>query len=242
LYRWRDTRGGYFELLNRAARFFPIRRELQSLLAAGGGSLLEVGSGSLGLGEYWPGPFVGCDVHFSSRPVSNMRAVRCSGERLPFKDHSFDAVVVSDVIEHVPPAHRKQVVAEALRVARKMVVFGYPCGSGAYEVDQKLYREYQSRKLRPPEWLEEHMLHPFPDEDLFSEVPAGWTSKVIPNESLRFHYWMMKKEMFFLSNLCFRLALQIMPGLMEWLLLRANREPSYRKIFIFSRRSRENYV
>jgi ubiquinone/menaquinone biosynthesis C-methylase UbiE len=171
-----------------------------------------------------------------------MLAVRCSGEHLPFKNHSFDAVVVSDVMEHVPPAHRKHVVAEALRVARKMVVFGYPCGPAAYELDQKLYRDYQRRSLPPPEWLEEHMHHPFPDEDLFVEMPAGWKKKVIPNESLRFHYWMMKREMFPLSNCCFRLALRFMPGLVERLLRRVNREPSYRKIFVLSREPQEEYV
>ena len=60
-------------MLNRAARFFPILRQLKPQLP-NGDSLLEVGSGSLGLGEFWKGPFVGCDVTFPSRPVKNMRA------------------------------------------------------------------------------------------------------------------------------------------------------------------------
>jgi Methyltransferase domain len=196
---------------------------------------LEVGSGSLGLGEFWPGLFVGCDTTFSSRPVKNMRAVRCSGERLPFEDKVFDAVVVSDVMEHVPPAKRKQVVAEVLRVARKVVVFGYPCGPAAFELDQKLYRDYQRRNLSPPGWLEEHMLHPFPDESLLAELPAEWKRNVIPNESLAFHYWMMRTEMFRLWNWSFRLVLRIIPGFVEVLLRRANQEPSYRKIFVLTR-------
>jgi hypothetical protein len=80
-------------------------RELRPKLPTGG-SLLEVGSGSLGLGEFWRGPFVGCDVTFSARSVKNMRAVRASGHQLPFGDGAFDAVVVSDVMEHVPPPAR----------------------------------------------------------------------------------------------------------------------------------------
>jgi methyltransferase family protein len=225
-------------LLNRAARFFPILRELRSQLAVGG-TLLEVGSGSLGLGEFWTGDFVGCDVIFSSRPVKHMRAVRCSGQQLPFNDGAFDAVVVSDVMEHVPPRHRKQVVAEVLRVARKLAVFGYPCGKAAFELDQKLHRDYQSRNLPSPVWLEEHMLHPFPDDDLMMDLPRGWKSGAVPNESLKFHYWMMKTEMSQPWNRSFRLMLRVMPGFVERLLQHVNREPSYRKIFVLTRESEE---
>lgn len=164
-----------------------------------------------------------------------MRPVRCSGHQLPFKDGAFDAVVVSDVMEHVPPRQRQEVVAEVLRVARKLVVFGYPCGQAAFELDQKLYRDYQSRNLSPPAWLEEHMLHPFPDADLLAELPTGWKKEVIPNESLRFHYWMMRREMFRLWDYSFRLMLRIVPSSVERCLQHANREPSYRTIFVLKR-------
>jgi SAM-dependent methyltransferase len=221
-------------LLNRAARFFPILLQLKRNVPSGA-TLLEVGSGSLGLGEFWLGRFVGCDVTFSSRPVKQMSAVRCSGHQLPFEDGSFDAVVVSDVMEHVPPAMRELVVEEVLRVARKVAVFGYPCGPAAFAVDERLYRRYQSRGRRVPGWLEEHMLYPFPDEDLFGELPSPWKKSVVPNESLEFHYLMMRAEMFWLWDYSFRLALLMMPRLVERLLRRANQEPTYRKIFVLTR-------
>jgi SAM-dependent methyltransferase len=201
--------------------------------------VLEVGSGALGLGEFWTGNFFGCDVAFAARPVKNLRAVQCSGHQLPFPDGAFDAVVVSDVMEHVPPAQREQVIAEVLRVARKVAVFGYPCGPAAFKVDQNLYRDYQNRRSPAPAWLQEHMLHPFPDEQLWASLPPGWKSKAIPNESLPFHSWMMRMEMFRLCNHFFRLMLRVVPGLMERWLQRADREPSYRKIFVLTRESEE---
>src|SRR5436309_7252156 len=124
-------RRGRGSLLNRAARFFPILNELKAHLPQGG-MILEIGSGSIGLGEFWSGAFVGCDLFFPSPPVPNMRAVQCSAHELPFADFAFDAVIVSDVMEHVRPFLREKVLREALRVARKLVVFGYPCGDAAF--------------------------------------------------------------------------------------------------------------
>jgi hypothetical protein len=221
-------------LLNRAARFLPILRELERSIPVGG-TLLEVGSGSLGIGEFWNGCFVGCDIAFSARPVQNMRAVRCCGHQLPFQDGSFDAVIVSDVMEHVSPEHRKQVIVEVVRVARKLIIIGYPCGSAAFELDQKLYRDYQRRNIPPPIWLEEHMSYSFPDEDLIGEVPARWKRKVIPNENLKLHYWMMRAEMFRAWNLFFRTILRAFPKVAEKFLIWANHEPAYRKIFVLMR-------
>ncbi len=224
-------------MLNRAARFFPILRELRSRLPADA-TLLEVGSGSLGIGEYRTAPFVGCDVTFSSRPLKNMRAVQCSGHELPFRDGSFDAVVVSDVMEHLPPQLRSRVVGEALRVARGLAIIGFPCGKAALELDQKLYLDYKSRDLPPPSWLEEHMLYPFPDESLLLNLPTEWNIEVLPNESLKFHYWVMKSEMSALWDYSFRGMLRIAPGLVERLLQNDDQEPSYRKIFVLSRRTK----
>jgi Methyltransferase domain len=223
-------------LLNRAARYFPILREIRELVDLQNGvRVLEVGSGSLGLGEFWRHPFVGCDVSFAELPHAPMRAVRCSGSQLPFADQFFDVVVVSDVMEHVPPDCRENVISEALRVSRAVAVFGYPCGALASALDRKLHERYLSRKVAPPIWLEEHMMHPFPDKELFSEPHAGWKVKSAPNESLDFHYRMMRMEMYRPLDYLFRLGLRIMPGVIETLLRRADREPSYRRIFVLSR-------
>ena len=145
-------------------------------------------------------------------------------------------------LNDVSPAMRKQVVSEVLRITRHVAAFGYPCGPAAFAVDRKLYREYQNRGVQPPVWLEEHMRHPFPEENLLQCLPPMWAKKVIPNDHLRFHHWMMKKEMFRVWNSLFRLALRTVPSFVEALLERTNRAPSYRKIFILTRHSGVTYA
>ena len=164
-----------------------------------------------------------------------MQPVRCSGSRLPFADRSFDAVVASDVMEHVSPEWRRSVVSEALRVSRKVVVIGYPCGSIAFAADAELRQRYLKRGKKSPTWLEEHMLHPFPNGELFSEL-EGWTVKAIPNESIQFHLRMMRLEMYRPIDQLFRLGLLIVPSLFERFLIGKDSEPSYRKIFVLSRK------
>ena len=164
-----------------------------------------------------------------------MMAVRCSGARLPFADRSFDVVVLSDVLEHIPPDGRSAVVSEALRVSRSMAVFGYPCGPSAQALDQKLREQYLYRKKTPPIWLDEHMMYPFPEAQLFSELPAGWKIRSMPNESLVFHNRMMQFEMSKPLNYLFRTGLLVAPRLIGKLLHRADREPCYRMIFVLSR-------
>jgi hypothetical protein len=164
-----------------------------------------------------------------------MRPVICSGIRLPFLDRSFDVVVASDVMEHLPPENRTELISEILRVARRFAVFAYPCGPAAFALDKKLRGDYLSQSIAPPVWLEEHMRYQFPTEDLFRAAPIGWQVKAVPNESLRFHYWMMRREMRLSLNCLFRLGLIIAPGVIESLLRLVDREPSYRKIFFLTR-------
>ena len=158
-----------------------------------------------------------------------------SATQLPFLPNSFDVVIASDVLEHVAPQRRTEVIAEVLRVARQKAVFCFPCGLDAFALDQKLLNDYLARGLQPPVWLQEHMLHPFPDQTLFQSLPAGWTARSKSSEKLSFHYWLMRKEMHRRWRCAFRLALLVFPGIVRRLLRTLDDEPSYRMIFVVNR-------
>jgi len=223
-------------LLNWAVRYFPILRVLKRHVV-GTGLILEVGSGSFGLAHFHRGEIVGCDVNFPGVAERNMLPVRCSGTQLPFPDSSFEAVVASDVLEHVPPDLRSEVVNEALRVARKLAVFAFPCGKEAHAVDEKFLDFCRRRKLPPPSWLEEHMRYPFPEQGLLRGLGDGWKVEGFGNEQLCFHDWVNRREMSYIWNVVFRACLRFIPQLVEAGLRLADRAPFYRMILVVSRQT-----
>jgi SAM-dependent methyltransferase len=222
-------------VLNWAARYFPILRALNPHLSETA-SLLEIGSGSVGIGKFRRAPFVGCDVEFLFPPRAPMRAVSALATSLPFEDQAFDAVVVSDVLEHIPPDQRMCVVREALRVVRKIAIFGFPSGPSALEYDVKLGEDYDRSRQCRPVWLREHLQHqPYPTKDLFDELRGEWIVSSFDNENVVFHNWIMRQEMRRLGMYCFRILLAVVPRLTEYLLQQADREPFYRKIVVIQR-------
>lgn len=225
-------------MLNWAVRYFPILRVLRRQ-AAGAGTILEVGSGSFGLAHFYGGQVVGCDVSFPQPPKDNMLPVRCSGTALPFADSSFDAVVASDVLEHVPPALRRQVINEALRVTRKLAVFAFPSGGDAHAADERFLDFHRKHSIPPPPWLQEHMQYPFPEKDLFQGFVGGWTVKSYGNEHLRFHDWVNHGEVSRYWGAVFRACLRFAPRLLEAALRLTDRAPFYRMIVVVTRRTME---
>jgi SAM-dependent methyltransferase len=221
-------------LLNWAARYFPILRVLSNH-AHDADPILEIGSGSFGLAHFHPGRVVGCDIMFPWPPKENMLPVCCSATQLPFANLSFDAVVASDMLEHVAPDSRALVIHETLRVARKLVIFGFPCGVQARALDEEFLAFHQKHSLRPPDWLVEHMSYPYPGEELFNGLGGGWKIVTFANERLGFHGWMNRREMSQVWNRFFDLCIRLAPKLVEVVLRYFDGEPCYRKILVLVR-------
>ncbi len=223
-------------MLNWAARYLPILRVLKQHRLLRDGTLLEVGSGPFGIGTFRKVPFTGCELAFSNMPSWPMTPLVASAADLPLSDKSFDVVLASDVLEHIPPHLRDKVICEAMRVAKKLVIFGFPCGVPAHDSDMALKQTYIRRNIPVPEWLEEHMQAAFPEPSLFSNLP-GWQLVQFGNESIRFHSMIAHLEM----NRTFvritsRLA-RYAPWLLEPLLRLGDKAPFYRQFFVLSRRA-----
>ena len=226
-------------MLNWAARYYPILRILNEHNLLSSGSVLEIGSGPYGLGTFRKVPFTGCDLSFPTPPKWPMTPVIASATDLPFDDNAFDAVLASDVLEHIPPGSRMTAIREALRVTRDLAIFCFPSGAIAQDADRALRDFYLRKRIDVPSWLEEHMLASFPDESLFDSLRfdslSGWNTTKVGNESIHFHSWMMRQETRWPFVYASMQLLRLAPRLMEKLLRLADRAPYYRQIFVLSR-------
>jgi hypothetical protein len=135
-----------------------------------GGTILDVGAGPQGLGSCLPYRFVGVDPWYPEPPVATQTAVRASGGMLPFRDQSFDYVLCVEVLEHMSPEARIQVVREMCRIARRKIIITHPFGRIARLSDYVvlwMYRILRVIGVQTPWWLKEHFQHPFPDPKFY---------------------------------------------------------------------------
>jgi len=180
-------------MLNRLVRYGPVIRRLDRMERA---NILEVGSGSLGLCEFYDQKVVGCDIEFKAPISPRLVPVQSCGLHLPFAAESFDVVVCTDVLEHIYPNDRTLLVEELSRVARQHLIIAFPCGDGARRVDEILYRYYRRRGTTLPDWLMGHRSFSYPDVAEVQEILAvkNWHCTIEGNENLVVHLSLMILE------------------------------------------------
>lgn len=101
----------------------------------------------------------GCDVEKNIVVKLPFSIIPKSG-KLPFKNHSFDAAMLNDVLHHVDKQYQIPIMKEALRVAKKVLIFeAEPTLSG--KIFDMILNRLHYRSLQTPltfrwrnEWIE----------------------------------------------------------------------------------------
>lgn len=141
-------------------RYLPVVRILKG---AGVRKVLEVGSGDLGITPYSREfELTGLDQSFEQENPA-MEQVVGTATSLPFEDHSFDAVISVDSLEHIRPDSRETVVSEMLRTASGMVVIAVPGGAGAEAQDWFLDERYSRVRGEDYPFFRDHLENGLPD-------------------------------------------------------------------------------
>lgn len=127
-----------------------------------------------------------------------------TGEFLPFPDSTFDLVISSDTLEHVPPSHRHLFLNEIIRVSKQWLIIGAPFDFPHISAAEKVVNELHSlivHKENP--WLAEHRVYGLP----------ALKETVAHLESSRCAYSIVANSdiIFWCSMMCLQILLDLTP-------------------------------
>lgn len=145
--------------------------------------VLEIGSGSGGVAAYVEHPIVGVDTRFDRTALlvqPNLEPVEASATDLPFGDGSMDVVLSLEMLEHLPAADRRQVLAEMYRVCIPggRIVLTFPSGEGARVLDRWLNDSFRQRNGIDHPWVIEHLEEGVPDHEQVERELRGLGASV----------------------------------------------------------------
>lgn len=226
-----------------AIRYLPVVEEIKDLkrsdLAGQGQTLrvLEVGSGGLGIAPYLKQLVTGIDIKFEPPRYPLLKPINGDAINLEFANDSFDVVVSMDMLEHLSREKREKAVTEMLRVAKKRVIVGVPCGEQAIKHDQKMANVYVSKNASSFRFIDEHLEFGLPEEaDILSYIKDGAKKvgkkvkiQIKGNMNIKMREFLMRgwTSKNWLTNIIYRkLFLLLVP-----MLRMMDGPPYYRKIF-----------
>jgi hypothetical protein len=119
--------------------------------------------------------------------VSRKPYVRASGAALPFKSNSFECVIASDTLEHVPQQHRENFLTELSRVSQEYLLISGPYNTPAVKLAEDKIRFIERESpTQATEWLAEHEQYGLPSltqtEAFFKQLGSG--TAIIPGGSV----------------------------------------------------------
>ena len=222
LYRWHPEV---------AIRYLPIVDEIKKMDSV---TILEVGSGGLGIAPYLNREVTGIDSDFSGPTHPLLKRIKGTGEKLPFADKSFGVVISVDILEHVPQKNREKVITEMIRVAQKEVIIATPCGNDSEKQDRVLSEIYKRKFGEDYQFLKEQLEYGLPDAKEVLSILKKLTGNkieinVVGNENLQVRKFLMTGWMTknILADIFYRkLLLAFIP-----IFQLVNSGPFYRKIF-----------
>lgn len=200
-------------------------------------SILEIGSGGLGIAPYIKRKVVGLDISFTPPIHPQLIPVKGSCESIPFTDDSFAAVVSVDMLEHIAPDKRSQAISELVRVAKTLLCIGVPCGRLAEKQDRELKQLYETLKKRQFQFFAEQVEYGLPTTEWMLDTikmaakKAGKTVAIetCGNINLRLRMFLMRGWISenIIMNIFFRKILLFFIQLLRCF----NRPPAYRQLF-----------
>jgi SAM-dependent methyltransferase len=178
---------------DRYSRYAAIVRAVRASLGDGPLRVLDVGDPSGYLTIFDDAVTAVCvDLTVDASALPGARRLVGDGTRLPFPSQSFDAVVSSDALEHVPDDLRAAFLSELARVTRDVVVVAAPFATEGVAGAEALARNYVLHTTGElQDQLEEHHERGLPDVDAAANALRGCGLSVGVEGNGNLHDWLL---------------------------------------------------
>ena len=236
--------------LDTALRYLAIVNYIKKRVSSDS-ILLEVGSGSCGVCQFFKKDIFGLDIYFEPPISKYLKPAIGSSINIPFKDSQFDVVICFDMLQYLQSDEQKQAISELIRVGRQTIVIGLPCGLKARRKEKQIlefykrkYGENYLREDRQAKWLLKSTVNGLPKKDeilktlgeILNHSSQGYNIRVVNNVNLTVWYvnrwlWVNLDFIPFHKGLIHIWARILLP-----FLRRANFGKVYRKIFIITKK------
>ncbi|GEM_PF-1918051 len=163
--------------------------------------------------------------------TANLRGMENSdviipGDKLPFKNNSFDVVCSIDVLEHLPKKDRAGFIKELSRVAKKRIILSFPIGTPQHEVYEHQTQEWLESKKKDVTYLKEHIKFGLPTKDEILKITKGQKTAIIYSGNTNVNKFLFRLFMFdpdikLLRKViyCFKLAFNLASNTMLYMIL-----------------------
>ncbi len=118
----------------------------------------------------------------------------------PFKDHTFDVVVSSDLFEHISPENRESTLSEMQRISKNYVILGAPFYSEkAAEAEVKINDFFHKLTGNNHPWLFEHIKNGLPSGKKLEDFLKNNGFEYLTTETNNISNWLLMQLFIFYS-------------------------------------------
>ena len=159
---------------------------------------------------------------------------------LPFKPKSFDVVVSSELLEHVPPKDRIKVLENMIEVSKDLVILAAPFYSKEVEDAEIRANEFFKKFFgKDHQWLKEHIENGLPREEDIEEFVRKKGLNFIKIQTNNINNWLLM-QLFIFSAYIFGIPPERVAEVYKYynenfLELGDFLPPTYRKIYVISK-------